>query len=66
MDATLLSRIMPTFLGALLNVFAMVYFIRQGGNMVYMGAAHAAMVILLGFIVVRKYKAARKEQQARR
>jgi hypothetical protein len=62
----LLPRIMPTLLGALLNLFALVYFAQRGGNFVWLAAGHGLMVVILGFIVSNKIKAFKAEQAARR
>lgn len=62
----LLPRIMPTLLGALLNVFALVYFAQRGGDFVWLAGAHGVMVLLLGYIVSNKVKAFKAEQAARR
>ena len=66
MLAALLPRIMPTVLGALLNVFCAFYFIERGENFVYLGIAHLFMVGLLAWILSRKMKAFREEQAKQR
>lgn len=62
----LLPRIMPTLLGAMLNVFALVYFAQRGGNYVWLAGAHGLMAVILGFIVSNKIKAFKAEEAARR
>jgi hypothetical protein len=62
----LLPRIMPTLLGALLNLFALVYFFQRGENYVWLAGAHAVMVVVLAIIVSNKIKAFKAEEAARR
>lgn len=62
----LLPRIMPTLLGAFLNVFALVYFVERGGNFIWLAAAHGVMVVILAFVVSNKIKAYKAEEAARR
>jgi hypothetical protein len=55
---------MPTFLGALLNVFALFYFFQRGDNYVWLAGAHGLMVLILAFILSNKVKAFKAEQAA--
>lgn len=61
MSLKFIRHLIPTSFGAILNAFCAVYFLQRGGNWIFLGAAHAVMVIVLAWIAAAK---AQKQKEA--